>query len=447
MPTTSAPWRRLSAAPSAPDEQPRSRIRSAPRGTRAWTSGRAVSYPSRRSSRTSVAMRRRMAQGWRYGVSPPCAWPSSADRTSTPGSSPTSSRSPASAPSARGRAIQPPDGAIEVTRLRSPADLLRPLPSLARAGVLHFGGSPDYLVGLERALRGYDIAHVAELSNPYSLQAIRARRSGACERVVATVWENIALPAAANGVVARRARAVAEGLDACIAISEDARLHLELAGVPPERIEVFPMGIDLERFAPARGGAEGGPLRIVSVCRLVSEKGVEDLVVALRLLRDRERGRAAHARGQRSAGGAAARDGRGAGAGRARAPARRRPLLRGARAARRQRRVRAGQRAARHLARAVRLRGGRGDGRGLAGAGRAQRLAGRGGGRPGRAGHAPRPGRAGRAPGTAGRATRSCGAGAAPRNRARAEERYDRRRVAERIAGFYERVLAMPPRR
>ena len=78
---------------------------------------------------------------------------------------------------------------------------------------------------------------------------------------MATVWENIPLPAAANGVVARRARAVAEGLDACIAISEDARLHLELAGVPPERIEVFPMGIDLERFAPARGGAEDGPLR------------------------------------------------------------------------------------------------------------------------------------------------------------------------------------------
>ena len=81
MPTTSAPCRRLSAAPSAPDEQPRSRIRPAPRGTRAWTSGRADSYPSRRSSRTSVAMRGRIAQGCRYGVSPSCASPSSADRT------------------------------------------------------------------------------------------------------------------------------------------------------------------------------------------------------------------------------------------------------------------------------------------------------------------------------------------------------------------------------
>ncbi len=184
--------------------------------------------------------------------------------------------------------IQPLDGGIEVRRLLSPADLLRPMPTLARDGVLRFAGSLDYLVGLERALRGYDIAHVAELANPYSLQAIRARRAGACRRVVATVWENIPMPPAANPLVARRARAVAAGLDACIAISADARLHLELAGVAPERIEVLPMGIDLERFAPAQSRADAGPLRILSVCRLVSEKGVEDLVVALRLLRDRD---------------------------------------------------------------------------------------------------------------------------------------------------------------
>ena len=59
---------------------------------------------------------------------------------------------------------------------------------------------------------------------------------------------------------------------------------------------------------------------------------------------------------------------------------------------------------------------------------------------------APRPGRAGRAPGAAGRGP-GAAAPARRRNRVRAEERYDRRRVAERIAGFYERVLAMPPRR
>jgi glycosyltransferase involved in cell wall biosynthesis len=47
------------------------------------------------------------------------------------------------------------------------------------------------------------------------------------------------------------------------------------------------MGIDLERFSPREGERAPGPLRVLSVARLVSEKGVEDLVVALRLLADR----------------------------------------------------------------------------------------------------------------------------------------------------------------
>jgi phosphatidyl-myo-inositol dimannoside synthase len=176
---------------------------------------------------------------------------------------------------------------VPVRRLPCPADLLRPLPPLVGGGLRRFAGSLDYLVGLERALRGYDVAHVAELANPYSLQAVRARRDGRCARVVATVWENIALPPVANEAVRRRVSAVAEGVDACLAITEDARLHLELAGVPADRIDVIPMGIDLDRFKPASRQAESGPLRIITVARLVSEKGVEDLVVAVRLLRDR----------------------------------------------------------------------------------------------------------------------------------------------------------------
>lgn len=82
-------------------------------------------------------------------------------------------------------------------------------------------------------------------------------------------------------------RSVAAGLDGCVAISEDARLHLELSGVAPERIEVLPMGIDLTRFAPATERTPG-PLRVLSVARLVGEKGFEDLVVAMRLLADRD---------------------------------------------------------------------------------------------------------------------------------------------------------------
>ena len=176
---------------------------------------------------------------------------------------------------------------LPVRRLASPADAVARLPALGRAAVARFGGDVGHLAGLERAVRGFDIVHTAELSTGYSAQALRARDRGACRRVIATVWENIPLPAPQNALVARRVRRVAAGLDHCVAISEAARLHLELSGVPPERIDVLPMGVDLERFAPAAGERAPGPLRILSVARLVSEKGVEDLVVALRLLAGR----------------------------------------------------------------------------------------------------------------------------------------------------------------
>jgi glycosyltransferase involved in cell wall biosynthesis len=178
---------------------------------------------------------------------------------------------------------------MRARRLPSPVDAAGRLPPLARAAVQRAAGSLDYLVGLERALRGFDVAHVAELATPYSLQAIRARDAGACGRVVATVWENIAIPVLETARVEQRSREVAARADRFLAISERSRVHLQLAGVPDERIEVQPMGVDVERFRPPDRSARGASasLRVLSVCRLVAEKGVEDLVIAVRLLADR----------------------------------------------------------------------------------------------------------------------------------------------------------------
>jgi phosphatidylinositol alpha-1,6-mannosyltransferase len=182
------------------------------------------------------------------------------------------------------------DVELPVRHLPSPRDALARAPAPALAAVHRFAGNVDYLIGLERALRGFDVAHVADLSFPFSLQAVRARDAGACRRVVATVWENIAFPPWANRWEARRVERVAAGVDHCIAISEDARLHLQVRGVPDDRITVLPPGIDVERFRPAEGDGgrhEDGPLRVLCVARLVEEKGVDDLVVAAGLLRRR----------------------------------------------------------------------------------------------------------------------------------------------------------------
>lgn len=175
-----------------------------------------------------------------------------------------------------------------VRRLRCPRDLVARLPGPLEGAVMHFGGSFDYLVGLEDALRGYDVAHVAELINPYSLQAVEARERGNVRKVVATIWENIPFVPAENRKVAARTARVAAEVDHFLAISERSRLHLNVAGVEDERITVQPMGIDLGRFTPrAEQRDPDAPLEILSVARLVHEKGVEDLVIALSLLRER----------------------------------------------------------------------------------------------------------------------------------------------------------------
>ena len=177
---------------------------------------------------------------------------------------------------------------VPVRELPSLRDAFSRLPPIVRAAVERFGGPTDYLFGLERAVRGFDIAHVADFINPYTGQAVAARDRGAVKRVVMTAWENIPYREPENALVARRVARVAAGVDHCIAITERAKLHLEVAGVPSERITVQPMGIDLERFTAPDGAGERDedrPLEILCVSRLVHEKGIEDVVVAVGLLR------------------------------------------------------------------------------------------------------------------------------------------------------------------
>ncbi len=145
-------------------------------------------------------------------------------------------------------------------------------------------GPVEYVHGLEDALRGFDVAHALELANPFTVQALAARDAGACRAVVATVMENMPYRPAPNRVVERRVRRAAAGVDMFLAITEHARLHLNTAGVEDDRIRVIPLGIDMTRFAPAPGPRREGPLRVLSVARLETAKGVEDLVVAAGLL-------------------------------------------------------------------------------------------------------------------------------------------------------------------
>ncbi len=179
------------------------------------------------------------------------------------------------------------DAPIPVRTLSSLGDVRSSLGPRVGGALEVLAGPTEYLPGLEKALDGYDVAHALELPNPLTGQAVKARSQGRVKRVVATVMENIPFRPPENRVVARRVAAAAREVDHFQAITERARNYLHTVGVPDERITVLPLGVDMERFAPADGPRADGPVRVLTVSRLEPAKGVEDLVIAAGLLAER----------------------------------------------------------------------------------------------------------------------------------------------------------------
>lgn len=134
------------------------------------------------------------------------------------------------------------------------------------------------LWGLEKLLKGTDIAHVAELYYGYTLQAVMAKRRGVVKKVISTVWETI--PGNNEGLKGRRSikKYARENIDHFVAVTEKAKNCLTKEGISESKITVIPMGIDLERFMPKKSTKNKRDLNILCVARLTPEKGIEDLV-------------------------------------------------------------------------------------------------------------------------------------------------------------------------
>src|SRR3954447_17015266 len=89
-------------------------------------------------------------------------------------------------------------------------------------------------------------------------------------------------PAARVGLEQRLCREV----DRVIAPCRDEVEELRALGLPPYRADVIPCGVDTELFRPGPG-RDGGPQRLVVVGRLVTRKGIGNVIEALgRLVRE-----------------------------------------------------------------------------------------------------------------------------------------------------------------
>jgi glycosyltransferase involved in cell wall biosynthesis len=170
-----------------------------------------------------------------------------------------------------------------------PVRTLRDRLPRGRAGEVLTGIVGDRYFGLPRHLADADIVHAEELSFWFAADAARAKRApGSRFRLVQTVWETLPfLDVYRNRHARRFRRDVLAETDLFLAATERARDGLRLEGVPDERIEVCPPGIDLERFAGAAAEGQAPPEHLVlSPGRLVWEKGHQDVLRAIAALRD-----------------------------------------------------------------------------------------------------------------------------------------------------------------
>lgn len=168
-----------------------------------------------------------------------------------------------------------------------PARSLRDLFPAGALGELSTGVIGDRYLSADEAFARADIVHAAELSFWFAADAAK-RRARHRFKLVQTVWETLPMLIAYRNRHARRFREqVLAATDLYLPATERAALALKLEGVPAERIDVCPPGIDVERFASAAEAARpdpGGVHTIVSPGRLVWEKGHQDVMRALALL-------------------------------------------------------------------------------------------------------------------------------------------------------------------
>lgn len=174
---------------------------------------------------------------------------------------------------------------------RNPRKVLRAI-NIFRQGALRrgrrmFSVAPLYLTLalLERGRYDYDIVQCHFGS--FGQWAVVLRRLGVISGKVVTMFHGMDIRSGIRYGGDIYANLKREG-DCFLSISPYNRGHLLAFGFPEERIVDHPVGVDTSFFAPARSARTGqdGRVTILSVARLVPEKGLRFGISAVRKLTD-----------------------------------------------------------------------------------------------------------------------------------------------------------------
>ena len=144
-----------------------------------------------------------------------------------------------------------------------------------------------------------DIIHVENEAHSFSLlQALVCRRRYVRRaKAIAFVWSNMSLPGLRGHGLNLMARLMRAGIDHYIAGNSDAKRLLIASGIPDDRISVFPqVGVDVDYYKPplaeersrlrSEMGFGPGDFVVGFVGRFVQDKGIPDLLEAVRRLRE-----------------------------------------------------------------------------------------------------------------------------------------------------------------
>lgn len=172
---------------------------------------------------------------------------------------------------------------------------------LCSAWLFYAQGVVQKMFGLEKVLQDFHIAHTAEIHYFLTNQAVRAKKHNPKLKVVTTVWDNSFgrfeynywpgfkyPPAYWRQKIATLIKENSAGVDLFLPVSESSRAMLLSYGVDERKIKILtPTVSSTDASSESLGSITGlshtqfeNKSIYLTVCRLVKEKGVYDLVYA-----------------------------------------------------------------------------------------------------------------------------------------------------------------------
>ncbi|HBR16446.1 MAG: hypothetical protein A3G39_05205 [Deltaproteobacteria bacterium RIFCSPLOWO2_12_FULL_43_16] len=150
-----------------------------------------------------------------------------------------------------------------------------------------------YYFSLQKYLKGVDAVYSCDITrSAYTLASLKDELGF---KLLLSWWENIPYRAVFDEKTSYHKKLIMEKVDMFLPFTETARKILLLEGVPEEKVEVVYPGVDLERFKPGpkpedlltQNNIPQNSFVILYVGKLVSWKGVHNLVYTARVLKEK----------------------------------------------------------------------------------------------------------------------------------------------------------------